>query len=71
MNSQTEKVEGIVEEALPGLLFRVKLNKDGRSVLAYLGGKMKLYRIKVVPGDSVLIEMASAEETRGRIVRRL
>lgn len=70
MNSQTEKVEGIIEEALPGLLFRVKLDKNNKIMLAYLGGKMKLYRIKVVPGDRVLVEMAPGDDDRGRIVRR-
>jgi translation initiation factor IF-1 len=64
------KVEGIVEEALPGLLFRVKTD-DGKELLAHMAGKMKLYRIRVVPGDRVSIEMPPGEERRGRITRRL
>ena len=63
------KVEGVVEEALPGLLFRVTLD-SGNKILAHLAGKMKLHRIRVIPGDRVLIEMAGAEDERGRIVRR-
>ena len=62
--------EGLVQEALPGLTFRITLN-DGRSVLAHLGGKMKLNRIRVIPGDRVLIEMTRYDDARGRIVRRL
>jgi len=69
------KVEGIVEEALPGLLFRVKIAEgtEGkeREVLAHLAGKLKLYRIRVIPGDRVIIEMPRLDDKRGRIVRRL
>ena len=68
------KVEGFVEESLPGLLFSITIDtSDGekKTVLEHLAGKMKLYRIKVVPGDNVLIEMSSATDERGRIIRRL
>lgn len=61
-----------MEEALPGLLFRVRLSgADSRAVLAHLAGKMKLYRIKVVAGDRVIVEMAAPDDERGRIIRRL
>lgn len=69
-NLKVFKVEGLVIEALPGLLFRVRLEGE-REVLAYLGGKMKLNRIRVIPGDRVLIEMLDLNDRRGRIVRRL
>lgn len=61
--------EGIVEEALPSLSFRVRLSGE-KSVLAHLAGKMRLYRIRIVPGDRVALEM-SPDGTRARIVRRL
>ncbi len=61
--------EGIVEESLPGLTFRVRLKED-REVLAHLAGKLKLHHIRVLPGDRVLIEL-SPDGRRGRIVRRL
>ncbi|RMD61912.1 translation initiation factor IF-1 [Candidatus Parcubacteria bacterium] len=61
--------EGVVEEALPALSFRVRLT-DGTELLAHLAGKMKLYYIKVVPGDRVLVEVAE-DGRRGRIIRRL
>lgn len=69
-NSKAVKVEGLVTEALPGLLFRVKLNED-REVLAHLAGKLKLYRIRVIPGDRVMVEMPNLADKRGRIIRRL
>lgn len=62
--------EGIVEEANPGLLFRVRL-EDGNEVLAHLAGKMKINYIRVIPGDRVVVEMPEANGKRGRIVRRL
>ena len=73
-NKNTIKVEGLVEEALPSLLFRVVINTpDGeeKEVLARLAGKMKLYRIRVVPGDKVIVEMPNINDRRGRIIRRL
>jgi translation initiation factor IF-1 len=68
-NTNVVKIEGIVEESLPGLLFRVKSN--GREILAHLAGRLKIHRIRVIPGDRVVIEVANANDTRGRIVRRL
>ena len=71
--SETEirKVEGVITEALPSLLFRVSLNEDNREILAHLGGRLKLNRIRVVPGDRVTVEMTKYDDNRGRIVRRL
>ncbi len=63
------RAEGVVEEALPGLTFRVRLD-DGREILAHLAGKMKINYIRVIPGDRVIVEMPSPEDRRGRIVRR-
>lgn len=60
---------GVVVEALPDTTFRVKL-ENGKIVLAYLSGKMKLHYIRVVPGDKVKVEMSPHDSTRGRIVFR-
>ena len=68
-NSEKQKVEGQVVEALPGTTFKIVLG-DGREVLAYLAGKMRLNYIKVMPGDRVTLEL-SLDGRRGRIVRRL
>lgn len=70
-DSRTIRVEGIIEEALPGLTFRVRLKDDSREILAYLGGRLKLHYIKVIPGDRVIVEITPYDEKRGRIVRRL
>ena len=67
------KIEGSVDEALPGLLFRVKAEIGGESrvILAHLAGKLKINHIRVIPGDRVLVEMVSPTDGRGRIIRRL
>ena len=66
-------------EALPGLMFRVRLgqkpvdlppNETEHLVLAHLAGKMKINNIRVLAGDRVLLEM-SPDGGKGRIVRRL
>lgn len=59
---------GIILEALPSTNFRVKLD-DGQEILCHLAGKLRMYRIRVLPGDRVTVEM-SPEDTRGRIVYR-
>lgn len=65
--SEPEIVEGVVEEALPNTLFRVK--HDDQLTLAYLAGKMRLHRIKVLVGDRVQIQL-DPYGGRARIVRR-
>ena len=64
-----EKVNGTVLEALPDTNFRVQL-EDGREVLCYLAGKMRMNYIKVMIGDKVTLEL-SPDGKRGRIIRRL
>ena len=63
--------EGVVEENLPSALFRVKLDEDGRYLLAHLSGKMRIHYIKVLPGDRVRLEMTPYDDSKGRIVHRL
>lgn len=63
--------EGIVEENLPSALFRVRLDEDGRTILAHLSGKMRIHYIKVLPGDRVRLEMTPYDDSKGRIVHRL
>ncbi|PJE50968.1 MAG: translation initiation factor IF-1 [Candidatus Yanofskybacteria bacterium CG10_big_fil_rev_8_21_14_0_10_36_16] len=62
------KVEGEITETLPDTKFRVKL-EDGKEILAYLSGKMRMNYIKVIPGDKVTLEL-SPEGDKGRIVFR-
>ena len=65
-----EKVNGTVLETLPGATFRVKLD-DGRELLAYASGKIRMYRIKILIGDKVTVELTQYDDKRGRIIRRL
>jgi translation initiation factor IF-1 len=69
MDSKSEEVQGIVEEALPNTLFRVSLG-NGEVILAYLAGKMRLHRIKVLVGDKVTIKL-DPYGGKGRITRRI
>ncbi len=64
------EAEGIVTEALPNTMFRVKLEK-GKKILCTLSGKMRMYRVKVMPGDRVRVELTPYDENKGRIVYRL
>lgn len=66
--AEPEVVEGVVDEALPNTLFRVKL-ETGEVVLAYLAGKMRLHRIKVLVGDTVSVRL-DPYGGRARITRR-
>ena len=61
---------GIVTEALPDTMFRVQLD-DGAVLIAYLAGKMRHFRITVLVGDRVKVELSPYGQTRGRIVQRL
>lgn len=65
----TEEVLGTVTESLPNALFRVALD-SGEEILAYLAGKMRLHRIRVLVGDKVSMVL-DPYGGRARIVRRL
>jgi translation initiation factor IF-1 len=60
---------GVVEELLPATNFKVKL-ESGHLILAHLSGKMRMNRIRLLPGDRVKIEMTPYDLTKGRIVYR-
>jgi len=62
-------VEGIVLETLPNAMFRVEL-ENGHKVLAHVSGKMRMYFIKILPGDKVTVELSPYDLTRGRITYR-
>ncbi len=62
------EVVGLVTETLPNALFRVELG-DGSEVIAYLAGKMRLHRIRVLVGDTVTL-VTDPYGGRARIVRR-
>jgi translation initiation factor IF-1 len=64
------ELEGEVVETLRGRMFRVQLD-NGHETLGYLAGRLKRYRIRVMLGDRVRIELSPYDLTRGRIVYRL
>ena len=69
MDTKDQEVKAMVEEALPNTLFRLKL-ETGEGILAYLAGKMRLHRIKVLVGDTVTVKL-DPYGGKGRITRRL
>lgn len=62
-------VEGTVVEALPNAMFRVQL-ENNHTVLAHISGKMRMYFIRILPGDKVTVELSPYDLTRGRITYR-
>jgi len=69
MNKKMSRKNGVVVEALPSANFRVKLD-EGQEILCHLAGKLRMYRIKILPGDKVTVETSPYDEERGRIVYR-
>ena len=72
MNVIKEVIEltGVIIEALPGSKFRVRLEND-HEIIATLAGKMRKNYIRLVPGDSVKVELTPYDLTKGRITYRL
>src|SRR3954469_22622848 len=64
------EVEGEVTEALPNLMFRVKLD-TGHEGLGKLAGRLRRYRIRVLPGDRVRVELSPYDLSRGRVTYRM
>lgn len=63
------EISGVVTQALPNAMFKVKTDA-GHEILAQLSGKMRKYYIRIVPGDSVVVEVSPYDLTKGRIVFR-
>ena len=62
-------VEGTVKELLPNTMFKVEL-ENGHEVLAHISGKMRLNFIRILPGDTVVMEMSPYDLTKARITYR-
>jgi translation initiation factor IF-1 len=62
-------LEGTVMEPLPNAMFRVEL-ENGHKVLAHSSGKMRMHRIRILPGDRVQVEITPYDLSRGRITYR-
>jgi translation initiation factor IF-1 len=63
------EVEGVVVEALPNAMFKVKLEND-HIILAHVSGKMRMNFIRILPGDRVPMELTPYDLSRGRITYR-
>jgi translation initiation factor IF-1 len=63
------KVQGTVLETLPNAMFKVEL-ENHHKVLAHISGKMRMHFIKILPGDTVTVELSPYDLTRGRITYR-
>ena len=70
MKDQVIKREGRVTEALPNAFFKIVL-EDGKEIMGFLSGKMRMNRITILPGDKVSLEMSPYDENKGRITYRL
>ncbi|MCK9578352.1 translation initiation factor IF-1 [bacterium] len=71
MVKQNDKIlrEGVVEESLPNGFFRVAMD-DGSEALAHLAGKLRIFKIKILPGDRITVEFTPYDTRRGRIIFR-
>ncbi len=68
-NEDFLELDGVVDELLPGATFRVTL-EDGRQILAHLSGRMRMHRIRLLPGDKVKLEISPYDLSKGRVVYR-
>lgn len=69
LSNEVIELEGEVLELLPNTKFKVKL-PNGHRLIAHISGKMRMYFIKILPGDKVLVEISRYNLTRGRITYR-
>ena len=63
------EMRGTVEETLPSANFKILL-ENGQTILGHLSGKMRMNRIRILPGDDVKVEMSPYDLTKGRVVYR-
>lgn len=64
------EMKGEVLELMPGASFKVRL-ENGHEILAHLSGKMRMHKIRLLPGDSVKLEISPYDLTKGRVTYRL
>jgi translation initiation factor IF-1 len=65
------ELTGQVTEVLPGNMYRVQLDDNQHIILAYLGGRLKQHKIKIILGDKVRVEMSTYDLSKGRVTYRL
>lgn len=64
------EMSGVIEEVLPGAMFRVRLEISNSLILGHISGRMRQNKIKILLGDRVMVEMSPYDLTRGRISYR-
>ena len=69
-NSELFEMEGEIIDVLPNQMFKVQI-ENGHLITAYTGGKMRQFRIRLVQGDKVKVEMTPYDLEKGRIIFRL
>jgi len=65
----TIEQDGVIKEALSNAMFRVEL-ENGHVIVAHISGKMRMYYIRILPGDKVKVEMSPYDLSKGRITFR-
>ncbi len=65
------ELTGVVDEVLPGSMYRVKLDNMQSVITCYTGGKLKQHKIKIILGDKVRVEVSAYDLTKGRVTYRL
>jgi translation initiation factor IF-1 len=70
LSKDVVEVKGEVLENLPNMLFRVRLD-SGQEIMGHLSGKMRIHRIRILPGDKVKVALSPYDLTKGRIVFRI
>ncbi len=68
-NKEVIELTGKIVETLPSAKFRVEL-ENGHNILAHVAGKMRKHYIRIVPGDTVTVELTPYDLTKGRITYR-
>lgn len=68
-NKEVIELNGVVVETLPGTQFKVEL-ENGHQIIAHVAGRMRKHYIRIVPGDSVTVELTPYDLTKGRITYR-
>lgn len=63
------EIEGVVIDALPNTIFKVRL-QNGHEIMAHISGKLRMNYIRILPGDRVTVELSTYDLTKGRITWR-
>jgi translation initiation factor IF-1 len=71
LKEELVEFEGKVTELMRGGMFRVQIDKPKHEVIAQINGKMRIYKIKVLLGDTVRLEVSPYDLSKGRIIKRL